>query len=364
MARTGTLFGLDNLPYGVFSVGGDRRGSAYGWATRWWTLAWSPGRGRPLGAVERRRSTRSWRSGPRSGQRSGTGCRAARGRVARDAVEPLLLAARRRHHAPAVRGGRLRRLLLLAAARHQRRAHLPARRRAAQRPTGGTCRSATTVAPGRWSSPARTSSARGASARARRDSAATARADGSTSRPSSASWSAARPRSATRSATADFARPRLRGDAAERLVGARHPGLGVRAAGAVPRQVVRDLDQRRGSRRWRRWRQPESPCRARTPSRWTTCGCAEPAGYDIAFEVVLNGEVVSRPPYAAMYWSPAQMLAHLTVNGASLRTGDLFAQRHDQRRRARPARLAPRAQLGRQGAVRRRARRSSRTATS
>lgn len=26
-----------------------------------------------------------------------------------------------------------------------------------------------------------------------------------------------------------------------------------------------------------------------------------------------------------MYWAPAQMLAHLTVNGASLRTGDLFA---------------------------------------
>ncbi len=49
------------------------------------------------------------------------------------------------------------------------------------------------------------------------------------------------------------------------------------------------------------------------------------AGYDIDFEVVLNGEVVSRPPYASMYWSPAQMLAHLTVNGASLRTGDLFA---------------------------------------
>ena len=48
-------------------------------------------------------------------------------------------------------------------------------------------------------------------------------------------------------------------------------------------------------------------------------------GYDIDFEVVLNGEVVSRPPYAAMYWSPAQMLAHLTVNGASLRTGDLYA---------------------------------------
>jgi fumarylacetoacetase len=26
-----------------------------------------------------------------------------------------------------------------------------------------------------------------------------------------------------------------------------------------------------------------------------------------------------------MFWSPAQMLAHMTVNGASLRTGDLFA---------------------------------------
>jgi fumarylacetoacetase len=48
-------------------------------------------------------------------------------------------------------------------------------------------------------------------------------------------------------------------------------------------------------------------------------------GYDLTYEIVLNGQVVSRPPYATMYWSPAQMLAHLTVNGASLRTGDLFA---------------------------------------
>ena len=48
-------------------------------------------------------------------------------------------------------------------------------------------------------------------------------------------------------------------------------------------------------------------------------------GLDVDVEVELNGEVVSRPPYASMYWSPAQMLAHMTVNGASLRTGDLFA---------------------------------------
>jgi fumarylacetoacetase len=48
------------------------------------------------------------------------------------------------------------------------------------------------------------------------------------------------------------------------------------------------------------------------------------AGLDIDVEVVLNGTVVSRPPYASMYWSPAQMLAHTTVNGASVRTGDLW----------------------------------------
>jgi len=50
-----------------------------------------------------------------------------------------------------------------------------------------------------------------------------------------------------------------------------------------------------------------------------------PAGLDISVEVEINGEVISRPPYSSMYWSPAQMLAHMTVNGASLRTGDLFA---------------------------------------
>jgi fumarylacetoacetase len=52
---------------------------------------------------------------------------------------------------------------------------------------------------------------------------------------------------------------------------------------------------------------------------------SEDWGLDIEFEVRLNGHVISRPPYAAMHWSPAQMLAHMTVNGASLRTGDLYA---------------------------------------
>jgi fumarylacetoacetase len=50
-----------------------------------------------------------------------------------------------------------------------------------------------------------------------------------------------------------------------------------------------------------------------------------PAGLDVLLELSINGTVVSRPPYASMFWSPAQMLAHMTVNGASVRTGDLYA---------------------------------------
>ncbi|MFF8770941.1 fumarylacetoacetase [Kitasatospora sp. NPDC015120] len=51
----------------------------------------------------------------------------------------------------------------------------------------------------------------------------------------------------------------------------------------------------------------------------------EPWGLDLAMEVRLNGHTVSRPPFASMYWTAAQQLTHMTVNGASLRTGDLFA---------------------------------------
>src|SRR4051794_2839987 len=64
---------------------------------------------------------------------------------------------------------------------------------------------------------------------------------------------------------------------------------------------------------------------------------AEPWGLDLTLEVRLNGELLSCPPFREMYWTPAQQLAHLTVNGASLRTGDLFASgtvsgaRRDQR---------------------------------
>ncbi|MGH8917168.1 MAG: fumarylacetoacetate hydrolase family protein, partial [Actinomycetes bacterium] len=51
----------------------------------------------------------------------------------------------------------------------------------------------------------------------------------------------------------------------------------------------------------------------------------EPWALDLTLEVRLNGYPISRPPFAGMYWTGAQQLAHLTANGAALRTGDLFA---------------------------------------
>jgi fumarylacetoacetase len=57
---------------------------------------------------------------------------------------------------------------------------------------------------------------------------------------------------------------------------------------------------------------------------------AQPWALDLRLEIRLaradrEGEVVSRPPFARMYWTAAQMLAHMTVNGATVRPGDLFA---------------------------------------
>jgi fumarylacetoacetase len=47
-------------------------------------------------------------------------------------------------------------------------------------------------------------------------------------------------------------------------------------------------------------------------------------GYDLELSVELNGFRISRCPYASMYYTPAQLVAHTTVNGATLRTGDLL----------------------------------------
>jgi fumarylacetoacetase len=51
----------------------------------------------------------------------------------------------------------------------------------------------------------------------------------------------------------------------------------------------------------------------------------EPRGYDVSLSLCINDTVVSRTSSADLYWSMAQQLAHLTANGANVRSGDLFA---------------------------------------
>jgi fumarylacetoacetase len=46
---------------------------------------------------------------------------------------------------------------------------------------------------------------------------------------------------------------------------------------------------------------------------------------DVELEVELSGTVLSRTNARGLYWTMPQQLAHATVNGASIRTGDLFA---------------------------------------
>jgi len=48
-------------------------------------------------------------------------------------------------------------------------------------------------------------------------------------------------------------------------------------------------------------------------------------GLDLLLEIDWNGTIVSRPRFSEMYYSFAQQLAHMTVNGATVRPGDLFA---------------------------------------
>jgi fumarylacetoacetase len=48
-------------------------------------------------------------------------------------------------------------------------------------------------------------------------------------------------------------------------------------------------------------------------------------GLDLTLEVSLNGQPVSKPAFSTMYWTAPQQLAHMTCNGASVRTGDLYA---------------------------------------
>ena len=50
----------------------------------------------------------------------------------------------------------------------------------------------------------------------------------------------------------------------------------------------------------------------------------DPWAFDLDLEVALNGATIARTNARHLYWSSAQQLAHMTVNGASLRVGDLY----------------------------------------
>jgi fumarylacetoacetase len=52
---------------------------------------------------------------------------------------------------------------------------------------------------------------------------------------------------------------------------------------------------------------------------------AEPRNIDVRLRLSVNDNVKSSMSSSGLYWSPGQMLAHLTANGSGLRVGDLFA---------------------------------------
>ena len=69
----------------------------------------------------------------------------------------------------------------------------------------------------------------------------------------------------------------------------------------------------------------EPPARDPEPAEYLRDDDSGPWGLAIELEVNWNGTPVARPPFGQMYWTAAQQLAHLTANGASVRTGDLYA---------------------------------------
>lgn len=68
----------------------------------------------------------------------------------------------------------------------------------------------------------------------------------------------------------------------------------------------------------------EPPKREHALAEYLDDSAAQPWGLDITMEVVLDGESLSRPPARTLYWTAPQMVAHMSVNGASIRPGDFF----------------------------------------
>jgi len=70
------------------------------------------------------------------------------------------------------------------------------------------------------------------------------------------------------------------------------------------------------------WR-VDGPVQEPEPSPYLKAG--EPRGFGINLELRIGDQVASTTNAGALYWSVAQQLAHLTVNGSGVRAGDLLA---------------------------------------
>ena len=186
-------------------------------------------------------------------------------------------------------------------------------------PIGYHGRAGTVVGVGHARSPAARSAAR-----RRRRRRSSGRPAGSTSRPRSASWSA-RPPVGRAGAGRRLRRARVRRGACVNDWSARD----IQAWEYVPlgpflgKSFATSISP--GSAAGRAERGPGAAPRPRRCRCCPICARRTSGACDLDLQVELNGTVIARPPFESMYWTPAQMLAHMTVNGASLRTGDLFA---------------------------------------
>ena len=124
----------------------------------------------------------------------------------------------------------------------------------------------------------------------------------------------------------------------QRLVGARPAGLGISAAGALPRQELRDHDLALGGdlEALAPYRLPWSrPAEDPQPLPYLDSAALRASGaLDMHLEVALETaamraagaapQPLARTNFRHSYWSLAQMVAHHTVNGCNLEPGDLL----------------------------------------
>jgi fumarylacetoacetase len=69
---------------------------------------------------------------------------------------------------------------------------------------------------------------------------------------------------------------------------------------------------------------PTAPAREQDPEPLPYLRDAGRDALDVEIEVAVNGEVITHTNARGLYWTPAQMLAHIKSGGARLSAGDLF----------------------------------------